>query len=177
MALRQALSESAKNPTDERATDQARYKGPNGQNKNRMRGTGMKKKAWDENTKKLIARINAIVITEEEIVEVVEETEEINPEDRNWEASTFMVARLHPGDFEKVGAIVFRMEALTRLLAKAGAPGWTLPETADGGILTQEAVFAATAVQPLVEQDGEVAFEQEAFLQKVLELADLEEQA
>jgi hypothetical protein len=36
-------------------------------------------------------------------------------------------------------------------------------------------VFAAAAVQPLVERDGDVAFDREAFLEKVLELAELDQ--
>jgi hypothetical protein len=40
-------------------------------------------------------------------------------------------------------------------------------------VLAQEPVLAA-AVQPLVEQDGDVAFDREAFLEKVLELAEQE---
>lgn len=72
---------------------------------------------------------------------------------------------------------MFRMEALTRLLKEGKISGWVLPAQPDGSIPTMEAVFAAAAVQPLIEKEGNVAFDREAFLKRVLELAEAEGQA
>ena len=94
--------------------------------------------------------------------------------ERNFEALMFMIARLYKGEPRKAGAVLLRMQALARLIDEEGAPGWTLPKQADGSIPTQEWVFAAAAVQPLVEVDNDARFEKQAFLAKVLELAEAE---
>jgi hypothetical protein len=69
---------------------------------------------------------------------------------------------------------MFRVEALAKLLDAEGAPGWTLP-LPNGAVLTQGPVFAAAASEPLVEKEGEVAFDRQKFLAAVLDLADLDE--
>jgi hypothetical protein len=43
-----------------------------------------------------------------------------------------------------------------------------------GAVLTQEPVFAAAAIEPLIEQDGNVVFDRELFLERVLELTELD---
>jgi hypothetical protein len=48
------------------------------------------------------------------------------------------------------------------------------PQQSDGSFPTYESVFAAAAVQPLIEKDNDLVFEREAFLSKVLELAEPE---
>ena len=66
------------------------------------------------------------------------------------------------------------MNALAKLVEERDAPGWTLPKLPDGSIPTQQAVFTAAAVHPLVEQDGEMVFDRASFLDRVLEVADPE---
>ena len=51
---------------------------------------------------------------------------------------------------------------------------WTLPKLPDGSIPTTEAVFYAAASQPFIEKDGEFIFDRESFLEKVLDLAEVE---
>jgi hypothetical protein len=70
------------------------------------------------------------------------------------------------------------MSALAKIVRDGGAPGWTLPNrAADGGVFAQDALFAAAAVQPLVEGDEQLEFEPHAFLAKVLELSTPEASA
>jgi hypothetical protein len=132
------------------------------------------KEPWNDSTKKMIERINNVPVSKEELLELVDETEQLDPEERCYESHLVTLIRLQHGNHEKVSAIMFRMEALARLLAQEGATGWTLP-LPNGGLLTQEPVFAAAAIQPLIEQNGDVAFDREEFFQKVLELAELDE--
>lgn len=99
---------------------------------------------------------------------------ESSHEDRDMEGHALAAVRLYSHDPSKVKAIMFRLEALANLLVDEGAPGWTL-SLSNGAVLTQEPVFAAAAVQPSIEQGGNVVFDRESFLDKVLELAELDE--
>lgn len=132
------------------------------------------KEPWDDATKRMMARVNDTPVSKDELLSVVQEVGQSDPGGHDMTAHAIAAIRLNPGDPGKVKAIIFRLEALARLLAGEGAPGWTL-SLPGGAVLTQEPVFAAAAVQPLVEQAGEVTFDREAFLEKVLELAELEE--
>jgi len=120
---------------------------------------------------------NSVEVTREDLFQVAEEGEGVPEGERSLEAGMFLVARLYRGDFRKATAVHFRMQALSNLLmSKAGLPGWTLPELPDGSTPTEESVFAAAAVQPLIEVGGKLSFEREAFMAKILEFAELETQ-
>lgn len=124
-------------------------------------------------TKRMIEQVNNVSVSKEDLIEAVQEIGELDPEERDFTGHAITIVRLHSGEPEKVKAIMFRLEALARLLAREGAPGWTLA-LPNEAVLTQEPVFAAAAVQPMIEQNGRVAFERDSFLQKVLDMADLE---
>jgi len=70
-----------------------------------------------------------------------------------------LIAARYKGDPQKAQAVCFRMEALARMLESKGAPGWTLPKLPDGGIPTQEVVFAAAASEHLTRVGEEKGFE------------------
>jgi hypothetical protein len=131
------------------------------------------KKSWDDATKRMMSQVNETSVSKDELLSVVQEVSESNPEDRDMEGHALAAIRLYSNDPDKVKAIMFRLEALVNLLVYEGAPGWTL-SLPNGAVLTQEPVFAA-AVQQLIEQDGNVVFDREPFLDKVLELAELDE--
>jgi hypothetical protein len=133
-----------------------------------------RKEPWDYETKGMMRQVNATPVSQEELLSVIREVRESGPESRDMTGHALIAVRLYSDDPDKVKAIMFRLEALARLLSEQEAPGWTL-SIPNGAVLIQEPVFASAAVQPLVEQDGEVAFEREAFLEKVLDLADLEQ--
>lgn len=121
----------------------------------------------------LVSRLNSLVVTKDDIVRVNEEAELIHLEGKPAASAGFAsMTKLYRGDLEKAAAVYFRMQALARLLVEDGIPGWTLPAMQDGSIPTEDAVFAAAAVEPLVEIDGDIAFQREPFLDKVLELAE-----
>jgi hypothetical protein len=73
-------------------------------------------------------------------------------------------------DDKKLQALMFRLEALAKLLGDDGLPGWTLPLSADGAMLMQKSVFAAAAIHPLVLHDHHAVFDRQPFLDRVLEL-------
>lgn len=126
----------------------------------------------------LLRRINKVSITKDDVLEFVRETGELDPESRDFTGLSVTAIRLHPGDVDKVGALMFRMEALARLIESPHMKGWTYPKAPDGGTWTSEPVFAATAVQPLIlNEAGKPAFEPRSFMHKVLELAELDEEA
>lgn len=122
----------------------------------------------------MLARVNRVRVSRAELSEFLDECNKLEPDLRGFEGHAFAAARLHPRDFDKVSALMFRMEALARLVAQAGAPGWTLPPQSDGAVFTEEAVFAAAAVEPLVQQGNRVAFNRSRFLKRVLLLAEVE---
>src|SRR5262245_18434329 len=125
----------------------------------------------------LIERLNKIPVTKEEILDLVREVDKLGELDcgRDFFGVTPTIFYLYPGDWDKTQAILLRMQALEMLIQEEGIPGWTKSEGPDGGIATQEPVFAATAVQPLIEKTyGAIGFDRESFLLKVLELGKLD---
>lgn len=119
--------------------------------------------------------VNEVVVSFDDLWRVAGESEQLHKSgERDFEALIFMIAHFFKGEPRKAGAVLLRMQALARLLEEEGTPGWTLPKQPDGAIPTQEWVFAAAAVQPLVEIDNDARFERESFLSKVLELAESE---
>ena len=107
-------------------------------------------------------------LVQEAIAEVKEE------EDIDMKTLMFVCADLFRDDPTKAGAVVFRMFALGRLVIEEGAPGWTLPPQPDGTILAQECLFAAAAVEPIVEDGKQVMFDKQSFLMKALEFSVVE---
>ncbi len=119
--------------------------------------------------------VNNIVVLFDDLWRVAEESEQLHKSGKgDFEALMFMIACLFKGEPQKAEAVLLRMQALMRLLEEEGAPGWTLPKQPDGAIPTQEWVFAAAAVQPLIGINNDAQFEREPFLEKVLELAESE---
>jgi len=129
-------------------------------------------KELSEGDIKVLILANNARIELEDIIEFVEEMKGRKPEDRTFDARSVLLARLHSGNPDKALAIEFRMHALSRLTDENPPKGWTLPEQSDGAVPINEAMFAAAAVEPIIYEDGEVAFDRESFMNKVLELSD-----
>jgi hypothetical protein len=126
----------------------------------------------------ILESVNGVHVSAEDLLRVLEETQNLPREKRSFEGRMHVAARLYQDDSEKAIAVGFRMRAVFELLrAEDGIPGWSLPRLPDGSIVTQDSVVAAAAVQPLSEVDGRIIFEREPFMAKVLELADLEMQS
>ena len=119
-----------------------------------------------------IEKANRARISRRLMFRFVEECAKLPKHDRGFEGHTFTAIQLTK-DPETVAALMFRMEALARLvgLNGDGTPGWTLLKAPDGAVLTHEAVFAAAAVEPLILSRGDVAFAKKPFMDRVLALA------
>lgn len=87
-----------------------------------------------------------------------------------------VVAQEYKDDIERGMVISLRLHALAKLVSD-GLPAWTLPKQSDGAIPLRECLFAAAAVEPLVEVSGRAEFEKEAFLRKALEFSEMEGEA
>jgi hypothetical protein len=123
---------------------------------------------------KTLERANRAIVRKQDILRFVQElVKREAPSDRDFEARAILLARIYR-DPDVAMAIEFRMEALARLMDGNNPKGWTLPPGQDGAVLTAEPVFAAAAMQPLIEVNGRPAFERAAFFNKVLELASVD---
>jgi hypothetical protein len=135
----------------------------------------MVRAAWDDSTRRMIAECNSVPILSEDLTRVVEEVDTSSPETRDMVGHAITAVRLFNGDPDRVQAIMFRLEALVNLLLQEeSVTAWTIT-LPDGSVLTSEPIFGAAATQPLIESKGEVAFDRESFLAKVLELAEVDQ--
>lgn len=132
----------------------------------------LEEKFMDEGSRKVLERANRAAVKKEDIIEFVTEIGERGSDRRDFEGRAFVLMQLHKGNPDKSLAIEFRMEALAHMLGGAEPTTWTLPARPDGAVMTTEPVFAAAAVQPLIEVDGRPGFERDAFFDKVLELCE-----
>lgn len=76
---------------------------------------------------------------------------------------------------EKAKAIIYRFQALSMMIENDELKNWLM---ADGGsvmpAIAHKALVSAAAIHPLSVINGEIAFEKESFLRRVLESADYE---
>ena len=121
---------------------------------------------------RMLAETSSIRVSKDELYEVAKEASKLKMNDRNIEGFAFTIARLFSGDPEKAGAVMYRMQALFRLLHEEGLPGWTLSRQPNRTLAAHEAVLAAAATEPLMERNGEIAFDYSAFVNRVAQLAD-----
>lgn len=117
----------------------------------------------------------ATKVTLEEILHVVKKMTRLHEEGEkpDFESASFIIADRYRGKrnaVEKTFAIMERMLCLSRLMEKKDERmrGWTMDAIEEGCMLTNEAVFTATALCPL-KKDGEWAcFEPDEFFEIVL---------
>lgn len=122
---------------------------------------------------KMLDELNAIRLTQKDVLRVVKRAakEHVKGGDNTDLAicTSVIVFEKHP---EKGKAVYFRLQALARLMKQDSLKGWTITGAEEDGTFANGAVFAAAAEQPLMLVDGDVSFERESFLKRVLELAE-----
>lgn len=121
-------------------------------------------------TKKMIARVNKTVLSEEEMLMFVKEASLLDSGDRDFTGHAITAIRIFDPDEDKAFSITFRMRALARLV-KEGIPGWIGPEQPNGAVMTNAAIFVAAGIEPLLERNGKLVFNREAFLRRVFQIA------
>lgn len=128
----------------------------------------------DENHR-MIERLNTVIVTKEELSDVLEESDRLHDEGTAENGDgIYLVTKMFSGQPERAQAIYFRMIALSKIIEKQSAQGWTLPSNKAGAVLTKQELIGAAATFPLSEIDGDVGFEINGFLSKALELAEIE---
>lgn len=92
---------------------------------------------------------------------------------RGFNARADVVAELFSAEPNKALAVNFRIQALSQLADRPEMRAWTLPrdEAEGAGTPARAVIFAAAAIHPLADIDGEIGFEAADFFARVLSLA------
>ena len=133
----------------------------------------MKPSASDLNS---IDDLNAVVLGEEELCIIINKAK--------WASEIGMcpmmtglvtIKKLFDEIPEKAKAIIYRFHALSMMIENDELKNWLM---ADGGsvmpAIAHKALVSAAAIHPLSVINGEIAFEKESFLRRVLESAEYE---
>lgn len=115
----------------------------------------------------------------EELLEAVAD----EPDKRDFEGTTIeivkRVSQLGLPERQRMDlglAISFRLQALAALMQEGGGRGWTLPAEPGCTLLHAEMIRCA-AEEPMIEVDGQVAFDRESFHRRLLSTAEMHGQA
>jgi hypothetical protein len=123
----------------------------------------------DQATANLIARVNAVSLTAEDLMLASAEIHKLPLATCNREARTRCLAPMFKEQGYKAFAINYRLEAMGRILRSGKLPNcWVLPG------MVQEPVFLAAAKEPILFTKEEPFFEPESFLTFVLENAGVD---
>jgi hypothetical protein len=116
--------------------------------------------------------LNTVRLEEEEIVAAISLTLESADSGDCYLRSLTTPIRLFPTAPNKARAVIFRLQAIAAMMERNELKDWMeLGGTTvrpDG----QKAVIAAVTCHPLCLVNGDIAFEKESFLQRILESAE-----
>ena len=120
--------------------------------------------------------LNAVVLKEEELFEVIDayrRTRGIGL--RRAMKSVISEKKVYEETPDKAEAILFRLQALSMMMENNELSHWVLDEgTSVMPAIANRALVSAAAEHPLSLIDGDIAFEKESFLRRILELAEPE---
>jgi hypothetical protein len=119
-----------------------------------------------------INSLNTIRLKEEEIVEAIRESIESADSGECYLRSLSAPIRLFPTAPHKARAVIFRLQALAIMMERNELKDWMQYGGATLTPVGQRAVITAVTSHPLSLVDGDIAFEKESFLQKILESAE-----
>jgi hypothetical protein len=122
----------------------------------------------DQDTANLIAGLNSVAVSVEDLVLASHEVHNLPPEQRNWEGRTTCVARLFKGQHYKAFAVHSRLQAMAALITSGKLPLALVAEMSDGGRMVAEPIFVAAAKEPILFTDKEPFFNAESFIEAVL---------
>ena len=123
----------------------------------------------------LAARLNAVMVSAEDLLRVSAAIHRLAPEQRSWQTRALCAAQLFGGALsDKAYAVTARLEALGRLVEGGHLPDVFAPCAADGTRLLAEPVFEAAASVPLAGTTTACQFEPDRFLACVMAHAQVE---
>ena len=127
----------------------------------------------DQTTANLIARVNAVSLTAEELMLASREIQKLPLETCNREARTRCLALIFNGRRGKAFVVNARLEALAQLIAADKIPScWARPN------MVRDSVFSAAASEPLLfTANNESFFDPESFVAFLLETAEVDGRA
>jgi hypothetical protein len=119
----------------------------------------------DQATANLIARVNAVSVTVEDMFLASADIQKLPLETCNRDPRTRCLARIFNEQSYKVIAVNYRLEAMAEVVRSGKIRRWVLPN------IVAEVVFFAAAKEPILLTEDEWHFDQEAFVAFVLENA------
>lgn len=122
-------------------------------------------------------RVNAAIVTKEDLLRVTEAVHNLPENERDFEGRTIQMIKMFPKQSDKCMAIDLRIMAMDEMIGLGTLPGWALPQQEDGSFLIAEPVWIAAATEPLVFTEKEAHFNPKTFLERVLSCATPEGQA
>src|SRR5450755_999674 len=127
----------------------------------------------NQRTANLIARVNAVSITGEELLLAAAEVQKLPIQVCNREARTRCLALMFEGRRGKASVVNLRLEAMAQLVAAEKIPScWVRPN------LARDSVFSAAAMgPPLLTGKNEPFFDPESFVAFLLETAEIDGRA
>jgi hypothetical protein len=124
----------------------------------------------DQATANLIARVNAVLITGEELMLAAAEVQKLPLQTCNREARTRRLALMFEGRRGKASVVNLRLEAMAQLIRADKIPScWVRPA------IVRDSVFLAAATEPLLlTGKNEPFFDPESFVAFLLEGAEID---
>ena len=116
--------------------------------------------------------LNTVKLKEEEIIVAIGAALDSAHSGECYMRSMMTAIELFPTAPHKARAIIFRLQALAVMMERNELKSWRQPGGATFTEAAQRAVIAAVTCHPLSLVDGEIAFEKESFLQRILEAAE-----
>lgn len=116
----------------------------------------------------LLAHLNSIAVSVEDLIIASDEVHKLPPAQRNWEGQTTCVARLFKGQRYKAFAVHSRLQAMAALITSGKLHLALVAETRDGGRMVVEPIFIAAAKEPILFAETEPFFNADAFIDAVL---------
>lgn len=126
----------------------------------------------DQSTANLIARVNTVDVSVDDLLLASDEIHKLAPDQRDWEGRAICTARLFRGEHYKAFAVTSRLEAMAKLISSGELPNGLTPETADGGRMIAEPLFLAAAKEPILFTEKEPFFNAQSFIEFVLKHAE-----
>jgi len=121
----------------------------------------------------LLRDLNAVRLKDEEVARVLAAAKMACRNGETGDTAGIMIAvRLFEKAPDKAKAIIFRLQALARLIASLDFEDWVLGNGHFIPAFAQESLISAAVDHPLSLVNGDISFEKKSFLQRAFELTE-----